>query len=176
MDLFHLFFGTLFKWLFSWKMTPAAPKWSPNGARMVPRSWFLRFPWNLVSVQHNMVLVRFSGFWRPRPAPGTCFFRVLLRPPKHNTNSICLEILVSFWVPVRGGITDFCGLLAHQSLTQCEFSKFTPTKHMVFEAISGASAHLGPPGPKMGPGHPPRSPNDPQNMIFYPFLSLFGRF
>ena len=51
---------------------------------------------------------------------------------------------------------------------------------MGFEAISGASAHLGPPGPKMGPGHSPRSPNDLLNMIFYPLLidprSIFGRF
>ena len=90
-------------------------------------------------------------------------------PTKNNTNSIFREILVSFWVPVRGGITDFCGLLAHRSRRECESSKFTPPKQIVFEAISGARVHLGPPGPKMGPWHPPRSPNDPQNVIFYFF-------
>ena len=147
-------------------MTPGAAKWSPNGTRIVPRSWFLRFSWNLVSVQHYMVFARFSGFSRPRPAPGTPFFVCSAPVPKKKPKSIFLEILLSFRVPVRGGITHFCGSGSHHSRTEYEFSKFTPTKHMVFEAISGASVHLGPPGPKMAPGDPPRNPTDPQNMIF----------
>ena len=80
------------------------------------------------------------------------------------------RILVSTGFRDRGGKTHFCGSFCHHSHTECEFSKINPIKHMLFEAIFGASAHLGPPGPKMGPGRPPRSPKDPQNMIFY---SLF---
>ena len=66
--------------LFSGKCPPGSPKWSPNGARMVARTWFLRFSWNLVSVQQYIVFARFSAFSRPRPAPGTTFCVVLLRP------------------------------------------------------------------------------------------------
>ena len=68
--------------LFSGKCPPGGPKWSPNGARMVARTWFLRFSWNLVSVQFYISFGRSSAFSRPRPAPGTSFFVVLLRPPK----------------------------------------------------------------------------------------------
>ena len=136
-------------------------------------SGFYDFPGTLFPCNTTWFLLDFLGFAVP-DLPQEPFFFVLFRPPQNNTNLIFIEILISFWVPVRGGITHFCGLFAHHSRTECEFSKFTPTKHMVFEAISGARVHLRPPGPKMGPGHPPRSPNDPQNMIFYSFLSIFG--
>ena len=140
---------------------------------MVPRSWFLRFSWNLVSVQHYMVFAQFSGFSRPRPAQEPFFVFVLLRPKKNNTDVIFLEILVSFWVPVRGGITHFSGSVCLHSRTERKFCKITPAKHMVFEAISGASAHLGPPRSQNGPGHPPRSPNKPSKHDFLPLFIDF---
>ena len=156
-------------------MTPGARKWSPNGTRIVPRSWLLRFSWNLVSVQRYMVFGRFYGFWRPRPAPGTFRFCLFCSAPQKTTRIQFVSRFRSlFGSRSGGGITHLCGLLAHHFRTECEFSKFTPTKHIVFEPISGARVHLGPPGPKMGPGHPPRSPNDHQNMIFYSFLSISG--
>ena len=83
------------------------------------------------------------------------FLGALFRPPKKHTNSIFLVNLVSFRVPVRGGNNSLVHSFSVPALT------------------------LGPPGPKMGPGQPPRSPNDTQNMIFYPLFidsrAIFGR-
>ena len=106
--------------LFSGKCPPRGPKWSPNGARMVARTWFLRFSWNLVSVQQYIVFARCSAFSRPRPAPGTSFFVVLLRPQKKHVVVSFFVICASLWVPVRGGIT-------HCFVLFCIFSVFCKT-------------------------------------------------
>lgn len=149
-----------------------------NGAQMEPElcpdPGFYDFPGTLFLCNTTWFWLDFLVFRVPDLPQEPFFFVVLLRPPKSNTNFIFIKILVSFWVPVRGGITHFSGSVCLHSRTEREFCKITPTKHMVFEAISGASAHLGPPRSQNGPGHPPRSPNDPQNMIFYPFFSIFG--
>ena len=42
-------------------------------------------------------------------------------------------ILVSFRSPELGGITHYFGSFLHHSHAECEFYKFTPIKHMVFE-------------------------------------------
>ena len=143
------------------------PKWSQNGDPILVSTIFLDPCFRATLPGFCSIFWFFASPTCPR---NLFFFVVLLRPQKSNTNSIFLEILVSFWVPVRGGITHFSGSVCLHSRTERDFCKITPTKHMVFEAISGASAHLGPPRSQNGPGHPPRSPNDPQNMIFYTFL------
>ena len=131
------------------------PKWSQNGGPILVSTIFLEPCFR--ATLHGFCLI-FWFFASPTCPRNLFFFVVLLRPPKNNTNLIFLQILVSFWVPVRGGITHFCGLVSHHYHTECEFSKFTPTKHMVFEAISGASAHLGPPWSQNGPRAPPKEP------------------
>ena len=103
--------------------------------------------------------------------PPTCprnllFLFVLLRPQKNNTNSIFLEILVSFWVPVRGGITHFSGSVCHHSRTEREFCKITPTKHMVFEANSVPALTLDPPVPKWAQGTSQGAPMTLKTLFF----------
>ena len=100
-----------------------------------------------------------------------------LRIPRKNDCNFYLKIkymflvfhriLVSTGFRDRGGKTHLCGSFCHHSHTECEFSKITPIKHMLLEAIFGASAHIGPLGPKMGPSHCPMRSNDLPNMIFY---------
>ena len=115
-------------------------------------------------------------FFASPTCPRNPFFLFCSAPQKATQILFFFRFGVSFWVPVRGGITHFSGSVCLHSRTEREFCKITPTKHMVFEAISGASAPLGLPRSQNTPGHPPRSPNDPQNMIFYPFLLIFWRF
>ena len=150
------------------------PTWSQNGSPKLVSTIFLE-----PCFRATLRVVCSIVWCLPSPTcPRNLFCFVCFAPPPqtNNMNLICLEILVSFWVPVRGGITHFSGSVCLHSRTEREFCKITPTKQMVFEAISGASAHLGSPRSQNGPGHPPRSPNDPQNMIFYPFFSIFWRF
>ena len=133
-----------------------------NGGQMEPE-WcpdpgFYAFPGTLFPFNTTWFLLDFLLFGVPDLPQEPLFFFAMLRPQKNNTTLIFLWILVSFWVPVRGGITHFCGLLAHHSRTECEFSKFTPTKHMVFEAISGARVPLGPPRSQNGSRAPPKEP------------------